>query len=240
MLTKQSSTPLHIQLTSLLREQILHKALLPNTRLPSERDLCTQYPISRITVRQALSTLAQEGLVHSTVGKGTFVAVLHLSEELQPLSSFTQDLQRRGMQASSRVLDCAVIPANDELAARLRIPRGAEVVRLHRLRLANDAPIATQLTHLPHHLCPDLLRFDFNTRSLYEVLRGEYGLRLALSDTTIEAALAQPEEAALLDLRHPAAVLISEQITCLENSAVIEITRSIFHAERYKLSTHSA
>jgi GntR family transcriptional regulator len=239
MLTKESSTPLHIQLASLLREQILCKALLPNTRLPSERDLCTQYNISRITVRQALNTLAQEGLVHSSVGKGTFVAAPHLREELQPLSSFTQDLQRRGMLASSRVLDCAIIPADDDLAARLRIPRGAEVVRLHRLRLANNAPIATQLTHLPHHLCPDLLRFDFNTRSLYDVLRGEYNLRLATSDTTIEATLAQPEEAALLELRRPAAVLVSEQVTHLVDGAVIEITRSVFHAERYKLSTHS-
>jgi GntR family transcriptional regulator len=239
MLLKSSSVPLHMQLAEVLRGQIRRHELLPNDRLPSERELCEEYHISRITVRKALSTLAQEGLVHSTVGKGNFVAETAFDEELQPLSSFTQDLARRGMTASSLTLDQAIVPADDGLAARLGIPRGAEVVRLHRLRLADGLPIAVQLTQLPHHLCLDLLRFDFTKRSLYDVLRGEYKLVLVRSTTEILAALAQPEEAALLKLKRPAAVLVSEQTTYLANGAVIEVTRSVFNADRYRLHTQS-
>ena len=174
MLNKESSIPLHAQLANLLREQLVRRELVPNDRLPSERDLCQQYGISRITVRQALSDLAQEGLVYASVGKGTYVAEPAFQEDLQPLSSFTQDLERRGMGATSRVLEAGIIQADSHLAGIFFVPCGAEIVRLHRLRMASDLPIAIQLTHLPHHLCPGLLQFDFSTRSLYEVLRNEY------------------------------------------------------------------
>ncbi len=238
-IVRESAVPLHIQLADLLRLQIDRKELCPHDRLPSERDLCLRYGISRITVRKALSTLTQEGLVYSTVGKGTYVAEPRYDEELQPLSSFTQDLERRGVRSTSQVLSATLVLADDELAERLNILRGAEVVRLHRLRLANDLPIAIQTAHLVHHLCHGLLHFDFSQRSLFEVLRSEYHLQLARTDTTIEAALATAEEARLLQLRRPAAVLISLQTTYLDHGDVIEFTRSVFHAERYKLRTHN-
>lgn len=238
-ISKESAVPLHIQLADLIRDQVQRKELRPNKRLPSERELCEMYHISRITVRKALNTLAQEGLVQSAAGKGTFVAEPAFNEELRPLSSFTQDLQRRGLEAFSRVLEASILPADDHLSSKLNIPRGAEVVRMSRLRLANQLPIAVQLTYLPHHLCPGLLKIDFSDRSLYDVLCEQYHLSLIHSDTVIMAALAQPQEAALLQLKRPAAVLISEQTTYLESGAVIEITRSVFHADHYSLHTHT-
>jgi GntR family transcriptional regulator len=164
---------------------VQRKELRPNNRLPSERELCEKYHISRITVRTALNTLAQEGLVQSAVGKGTFVAEPAFNEELSPLSSFTQHLQRRGLEASSRVLETSILPADDLLSSKLSIPRAAEVVRISRLRLANHLPIAVQLTYLPHHLYPGLLKIDFSDRSLYDVLCEQYHLSLIHSDTVI-------------------------------------------------------
>jgi GntR family transcriptional regulator len=239
MLTKESSVPLHIQLADVIRGQIHRRELRPNDRLPSERALCEQYHISRITVRKALSTLMQEGLILSAIGKGTYVAEMRLREELRPLSSFTEDLERRGMKASSQILDMGVMAAGDELASRLHIPRGAELVRLNRLRLADGLPIALQLTYLPHHLCPGLHQADFSNHSLYAVLRDRYDLSLVRSETVISAALASADEISLLGLKRPAAVLISEQVSYLDTNTVIEITRSVFHAERYKLYTRS-
>jgi GntR family transcriptional regulator len=181
--------------------------------------------------------LLREGLIHTSVGKGTYVAVPRFKEELQPLSSFTEDMRRRGMTASSRVLEATVVNADDEQANRLRVPRGAEVVRLHRLRLGDGLPIAVQLTWLPHHLCPNLLNYDLASRSLYDILRNEYKLKLVRAETNIVAALAQPEECSLLQLSPLAAVLISEQTTYLDNDAVIEFTRSVFRGDRYTLHT---
>jgi GntR family transcriptional regulator len=238
MLNKDSSIPLHVQLATVLREQVIRRELGPNDRLPSERELCQQYGISRITVRQALSELATAGLVYSSVGKGTYVAETAFQEELQPLSSFTQDLERRGMRASSQVLEASIISADEHWSEIFYIPRGADLVRLHRLRLTGDVPIAIQLTHLPHHLCPHLLDYDFSSCSLYEVLRNAYNLHLARSETVIEAALASPQEADLLRLPQPAAVLVSKQTTLLDTGIVIEMTRSTFNSERYMVRMH--
>ncbi len=239
VIQKESAVPLHAQLAELLRTQIRHNQLQPGDQLPSERELCEQFSISRITVRKALSTLTQEGLVYSTVGKGSYVSVARLREELQPLSSFTQDMQRRGMHPTSKVLQAQVLPADEDCAARLLVPAGSEVVRLSRLRLADGLPIAVQLSYLPHNLCPDLLRYDFATRSLFEVLRNDYRLQLTRASTVIRAALALPSDARLLKLSLPAAVLISEQTTSLENGAIIEYAQSIFHGERYQLYLHA-
>lgn len=171
------------------------------------------------------------------MGKGTYVAVPSLHEELQPLSSFTDDMRRRGMAASSVVLDVGVAPADDEMAARLHAPLRAAVVAVRRLRLTDGLPIAIQTSWLPHHLCPSLLKHDLSTRSLFDVLRTEYGLRLVRGETTIEAALARPDELDLLQMEAPAAVLVSEQTTYLDNDQVIEFVHSVFRGDRYKLRT---
>jgi GntR family transcriptional regulator len=240
MVDRNSGTPLHAQLADQLREEIGSGRLPPDTQLPSERELCSHYGISRITVRKALSELAHQGLIYTAVGKGTYVSDARtLDEELQPLSSFTQGIERRGMRVSSAVLDSAILNADDQLAGRLHIPRGAEVVKLDRLRLADDLPIAVQRSLLPHHLCQGLLGYDLSARSLFAVLRTEYGWHLARACTTIEAALAQSDEAQLLDLTLPAAVLISEQTTYVDTGALIELTRSVFRGDRYKFHTRT-
>lgn len=237
MLDKDSAVPLHVQLGNLLRGQILGDQLAPHAQLPSERELCERYGVSRITVRQALGDLLREGLIYTSVGKGTYVAVPKLHEELQPLSSFTEDMRRRGMAASSRVLEVCVVPADDEKAARLRLPLRSAVVVLRRLRLTDGVPIAIQASWLPHHLCPNLLDHDLSTRSLFDVLRTEYGLRLVRGETGIEAALARPDELDLLQMEPPAAVLVSEQTTFLDNDQIIEFVHSVFRGDRYKLRT---
>jgi GntR family transcriptional regulator len=239
VIDRDSGTPLYAQLSDLLRDEIATGGLQPDARLPSERVLCDRYGVSRITVRKALSELAHEGLIYTSVGKGTYVAESTLNEELRPLSSFSDDIRRRGMTPSSRVLAAALVQADDILADRLQVPWGTETIKLHRLRLADGVPIAIQVTHLPHHLCPGLLRYDLASRSLFDVLRAEFGLLLTQAETVIGASIAQEEEARLLELESPAALLISEQTTYLEGGRIIEHTRSIFSAERYKLHTRT-
>ncbi len=235
MLDRDSAIPLHTQLATLLRSRIHERQLLPNMQLPSERELCDEHGVSRITVRNALSELLHEGLVYTSVGKGTYVAESPLNEELQPLSSFSDDMRRRGLQVSSRVLEARIVAAGYELAEQLQLPPGAEVVRLYRLRLADGVLIALQLSHLPHHLCSGLVTYDFTTRSLFETLRTEYQHQLVHADTTISAALPRADESRLLQLSPQTAVLISEQTTFVEDGSIIEVTRSVFRGDRYKL-----
>ncbi len=234
MLDRNIGLPLRVQLRDLLRDQILNDDLPAHSPLPSERELCEQYSVSRITVRQALAELEHEGLVYAQAGKGRYVAP---QLELKLLTGFTDDLLRRGMTPSNRILDVGVVHADDQQSGRLRVPRGAEVVSLYRLRLADGLPVALQLTWLPHHLCSDLLQYDLASRSLFDILHNEYKLRLAHAEMNVRAALAQPEECSLLELSAPAAVLICDQSTCLDDDVVIEFTHSVFRADSYTVRT---
>jgi GntR family transcriptional regulator len=239
MLDRNSGVPLHAQLTDLLRERIATGVLPPSAQMPSERDLCREYGVSRITVRKALNELAHEDLIYTQVGKGTYVADPTLNEELQPLSSFSDDIRRRGMVPASRVLEATIVQADDIVADRLRVPWGTEIAKLRRLRLADGMPVAIQIAHLPHHLCPGLLDCDLRSQSLFDVLRKEFDLVLAQAETVIGAAIADEDQARLLQLQSPAAVLISEQTTYLDSGQIIEHTQSIFRADRYKLHTRT-
>ncbi len=235
MLDKSIGIPLHIQLTDKLSEQIDIGKLNVHEKLPSERKLCEQYDVSRITVRNALSELIHKGYVYSVSGKGNYVAEFKLEAELEPLISFSEDITKRGMRCSSEILEAEIIIADEFLEGKLLVLPGVEVVKLKRLRLANGIPIAIQHTFLPHHLCPEILKYDFKSHSLLNVLKNEYKLKLTRAESQIEAALALPEEISLLRLSAPSAVLIAKQTTYLENNLVIEFVKSVFAGDKYTL-----
>lgn len=234
-LDKESPIPLYLQLKEILLDWIERGEFDPHDRLPSERELCNEFEISRVTVRQALNELAHERQIYSRVGKGTYVAEPKIDQNLQVLTSFTEDMHSRGLVASAKLLGADFIPASPKLAAILHIQPGAEVVKLERLRLADDIPMALETAHLPHHLCPNILQYDLATRSLYEILRTQYRLKLAKAKQTIEATLANEREAELLDLSMSSPILLMERTTFLEGGQVIEYVKSAYRGDKYKL-----
>ena len=228
--------PLHAQLRAALIQQITSGVWQKGSRIPSERELCKRYNVSRTTTRRTLSECIHEGWLYTVVGKGTYVAQNRLEQELQPFTGFSDDLQRRGIDVTSQVLETESLKASDALAATLGLLPRAPVFRLQRVRLASGRPLAVQTTSLPEHLCPALFRFDFTTQSLYAVLREEYDLHLVRGTTTIKAGLATPTERELLHIKNPGAVLRTSQITYLDGGQPIEHCESVFHGDLYDLT----
>jgi GntR family transcriptional regulator, N-acetylglucosamine utilization regulator len=233
-LQRHAASPLYIQLTELLRAQIANKTLAPHQQLPSERDLCNEFRVSRMTVRQALAQLEHEGLIYSRVGKGTFVGEPKIDQQLKTLSGFTQEMRGRGSHPSSRVLEVGIHDAAREVAQVLQLSTGAPVILLSRLRLSDGAPLALETAHLPLRLCPRLLEHDMSHESLYEILEREHGYRLTRAEQTIEAALAGAREIPLLELTPPAPVLAMTRLTFTDQGVPIEFVNSIYRADRYK------
>lgn len=229
--------PLYAQLTAILKNQILSGRWEPGHKLPSERELCEQYNVSRITVRKALNDLAVQNLIHSVPGKGTFVSLPQLREPLRPLSSFTEDMKRRGYLPYSRVIKAEILHADQAVAQKLKVPQGTEVIHLERLRMVapDQMVIAIQKNLIPHFRCPNLLNFDLARRSLFEVLRQEYHLILERAETLISARLANSSEIEQLGISRPAAVLVSDQITYLDTGEIIEVVNSVFRSDLYQL-----
>lgn len=233
-LSRNSPSPLFVQLEQALRADILAQRWLPHHQLPSERELCANYGISRMTVRQALVDLVHEGLIYSRAGKGTFVSEPKIDQQLKTLTGFSQEMLARESHPSSQVLEAKLEPADYAIAEKLRVDPGTEVVILSRVRFADGIPLAIEAAHLPHSICPNLLQNNFSIESLYDVLERDYGHRPARGEQTIEAALAGPREVTLLQLSPPAAVLVMERLTFTEQGGLIEYVHSIVRGDRYK------
>ena len=233
-----SPVPLYVQIKDYIRLNIQNGVYTVNERIPSERQLAEQFDVNRLTVSKALNELAQEGLVYSQVGKGTYVAPAKIDQALHTLTSFSQDMSSRGKCASSRVLHAAVDHATEEVARALSILPGAEIVALHRLRLANEQAIAYERSHVVYALCPGILeRHDFIRDSLYAVLREDYGLHLTYAHQTIEARTASEEEARVLEADTNTPILGITRTTYNEQNRPIEFVRSAYRGDRYKFYT---
>jgi GntR family transcriptional regulator, nutrient-sensing system regulator len=211
-------------------------ALTPGSPVPPERTLASEMGISRTTVRQALAELEMEGRLRRIQGKGTFVASPKMQQSLQ-LTSYSEEVRAQGMQPASRILQVSELAADAELAATMRLAPGDEVVMVARLRMADDEPMAIEHTHLPAALFPGLPGYLTHASSLYEVLAGVYGIRLAEAEETIETVLATPREAALLGVDTGLPMLLISRLSLDVSGRAVEWVQSWFRGDRYKFTT---
>lgn len=237
-LEREGPIPLHEQIRERLLKAIQSGKVAAHRRLPSERVLAQWFAVNRLTVRQALRELIAQGYLYARFGRGTFVAARPVHQPLQWLTSFTEDMAARGMKASSRVLAQEIRPAPADIAARLGIAPGVEVVRLERLRLADGEPMAIETAFLPHARCPGLLAFDFSQCSLYEVLRKHFGLRLDRAEQVLRAVVLPAREARLLGVSRGAPAFLLERTTFLDSGEAIEFVRSFYRGDRYQFQVH--
>ena len=188
--------PLHDRVREAIAAQIASGALPPGARLQSERDLADRMGVSRVTVRRALDTLVDDGLVRAARGSGRFVRDSALAEPPNVLLSFTELGAERGLQATSRVIRSNVRPATLGEAEVLAVAPGADLFELDRLRLLDGMAVALDHTRIPVALAPELPTIDFNIASLYVVLDAA-GAGLVRADYTTEAVAADAAQARL-------------------------------------------
>lgn len=224
--------PLYQQVKTLILREIETGRWRPDDRLPTEETLSVRFRVSKITVRHALRELVLLGLIRREQGRGTFVQPPSLQQGPRELTSFTEEMRRHGLAASSRVLDAGVLPATDGLAAWLRLTPGDAVYRLRRLRLADGEPMGLQTACIPLQLVPGIADIDFGTASLYQVLQSRYSLLPCAARETHRAAAAG-DEARLLLLPPGAPVLAAERVTSLADGRPLEYVQSLMRGDRY-------
>lgn len=233
MIDKQSSIPIYLQLKRMIERQVTSGALPPHSRIPSERELSEQYEISRMTARRALLELTREGWIYTSVGKGTFVAEPKISQSLQALTSFSEDMRARGLRPQARVLRRSLIPADDELARGLRLAPGSQLICIERLRLADDEPMALERAHFSFPGMEDLMHVSLEG-SLYELLRERFGLVPAEAIQEFEARLATMPEQELLRVSAGTPVLTIARTTFDTSNRPFEFVQSVYRADRYR------
>jgi DNA-binding GntR family transcriptional regulator len=229
-----ATDPLYLQVTRSISDDIAAGRLLPGRRLPSERQLCELFEISRVTVRKALAALVEEGLVESSAGRGWFVASGPVSEPPNMLTSFSAMGRARGLEPSAKVLHAHRRAAGIEEVELLDVAPGAELFDLRRLRYLDALPVAIDRCAIPVSRAPELDAVDFASASLYEELERRYGLLPSHADFSVEAAAASTETAELLELEPGAAVLVTRHRSYDQYGRALDTGELIYRADRYR------
>jgi GntR family transcriptional regulator len=198
--------------------------------LPSERELCDRFSVSRMTVRQAVDALVVEGLLERVHGRGMFVARPKVDLQVR-LTSFSEEMRRRGMTPSVKHLRAEVVPADARIAAALEIEPADPVVHLHQLRYADGEPMSVQHSWLVEALVPGLI--DTPPDSLYVEL-DRRGLLPAWGEDTVDAGEADTEEAQLLHIHKGRAVLRIAR-RAFSRDLAVEYSEAVYRADRYTL-----
>jgi GntR family transcriptional regulator len=220
------------QIELALRERIA--TLSPGDPLPSDADLCAEFGVSRMTARNAMQRLADEGLVMRVPGRGSFVAEPPTHRRADRLMTFSREMERRGRHPSSRLLNREIRPSTPAEATALGLAAGEPVVALRRLRLADDEPIAIETATLIRATGGSVMGADLEAGSLHDALaKGGYHLRRGTA--TIAAAPATYEDARLLGLKKGDALLVERRVIADAHGRRIEATESRYPADRYAL-----
>ncbi|WP_427017374.1 GntR family transcriptional regulator [Pseudarthrobacter sp. P1] len=208
----------------------IETSLSPFDAVPSERDLMALYGVSRMTVRQAIATLVDEGLVYNVHGSGTYVGAPDLVSKPPKLTSFTEDMAGRGLKASSQILALSLERADSAVALSLGLSPGSECTHIRRLRLADDKPMAIEDVYVPRTIL-DIEQFRLG-ESLYQQL-GAAGYDVLRAEQTIQAITLDPEAGSLLGVAPNASALSVTRVSSSRHGQRIEFARTIYRADRY-------
>lgn len=236
----RSGPPAYAQIEDRVAEAIAAGELKPGDRLPSERELATRLNVSRMTLRQALDSLARRGLVRRSVGRrgGTFVAEPKIERDLSAPAGLTQQLRRQGHRAGARVVSAGQIRAGRQAADALSIPEGALTHEIVRLRFSDGEPLALERSIFPAERFPGLLDGPLDG-SLYEILEDRYATRLVRTVERLEPVVADKHEASLLEGKAGMPLLLVERRAFGEDRAPVEWARDLFRGDRTRVIVES-
>ncbi len=233
---KDSSVPIYSQVERMVMDMIGSGQLSPGQRAPSEREIAETLGISRMTARAAMSNLVADGYLYSVPGKGTFVSNPKMRQDLMELTSFTEDMRKRGFKPGARLLEIGVTDrAPEKVYRRLELPEGEDLIRIHRLRTADEEPMCLETSYLPKSYVPWLPEEDLESGSLYRALES-HGIELVRAEEHLEATVVWETESELLTVPVGYPALLIERTTYTEGGRPIEYVKSLYRGDRYRFT----
>ncbi len=227
-----SYLPRYRTIEQALRERIA--ALRPGDGLPSDSELCAEFNVSRMTARNAMHRLAEEGLLVRLPGRGSYVAEPPAHRRADRLMSFSSEMARRGRVPSSTIVAREIRPAWRSAASELHVREGEPLVFLRRVRSADGQPIAVETTLLIGSLSPVVMAADLRHDSLHAVLSGAgWGLRRGTA--TVTAASASKDDARLLRVTRGDPMLVERRVILDGQGRPLEATETRYAADRYAI-----
>lgn len=232
--TPSSPLPLYYQIKQHIHDCIAQDSLAPGSMIPSERELCELYRVSRSTLRQAIQELIQEGLLERRRGIGTYVAQPKIRHHLGSFSGFSERMRRAGHTPSTRLIEHAIVESatESEIHIKLHLSTGAPLLRIVRLRLADEEPIMLETVYLPIERLPGLIPEQLANQSLYEVLHTDYNIVICRLCETLEPVVLTSPEAHLLGIAPGLPAMLTTITTFDQHDKPIEYTLSLVRGDR--------
>ncbi len=232
---RTDGVPIYIQIRESLRAEIMGGQLKRGEQLPSENELAAKYNVSRMTMRQSIEDLVDEGLLYRRHGVGTFVAFPHLQRDHTRLTSFFDKAENEGVKVQAKLLGLEVIPATPKVAEALDIPAGSKVIRVKTLRYADGEPITVHDAHIPHKLFPNLVNENLEVQHLWSLFE-KAGYRVRRAVQRLEAREASKEVAHLMKIKEGAPVLFKERTVYADDGTPVEFTYCYNRGDLYSLT----
>jgi GntR family transcriptional regulator len=232
-----SRLPLYAQVENIIFSRISDGSLPPGTRLPSEDSLVQEYAVSRTTVRAAVQSLIQRGLVEIRRGKGTFVTHPKITQELTELTGFVEDMQALGRRATAKVLDQQIVAATQIVARELALPQGAPVVRIQRVRLADGLPLSFDETYLPKEMGEKVMADNLQTEPIFSLLEQKYRTPLVEAEYRLEAVGADATVARALCVDLGSAIFLIERTSYSTEHRPVDYEKLHYRGDQIRFVT---
>lgn len=234
---QNSPVPLYYQVQQDLASSIASGALPPGAQLPTEDELIRRYGMSRTTVRKAIQELERLGLIEIRRGRGTFVRADKLAQEFAELTGFVEDMVEMGVRPSARLLGAAPSRADEAVARQLRVPIGAEVMHIRRVRLGDGVPMSLDETFLPIDLGRKVAGDDLEVYPIFSLLEKKYDTPLVEADYRVEAVSAAPGVAEALEVVEGSPILLIERVSYTTGGRPVDFETLHYRGDRIKLTT---
>jgi len=232
-ISQSKMIPLYYRIYIAIKKEIESGNYKAKSKMPSENELAKNYNVSKMTIRNALSKLEEEGLIYKEVGRGTFISEKKFEMKIRKILSYTDDVINRGFTPSSKEIRKKIIK-DLEIAKIMGLPCDASLFELIRIRLADDIPLAIEWAYVNASLCPGIENYDFNgDLSLYKISSEKYGIQIENRNDRVEVRNIDFKTAKILSIKPKSACFYFHRLTRTINGEIFEYTKSYFRGDKY-------
>lgn len=225
--------PIYIQIYDQIKSEIKQGIWKIGDRLPSERELAIKFNVSRMTLRQAIQNLADEGILERKIGSGTYVARKKVQEKMSGVTSFTEIMESQSRVPSSKTISYFLISPSSSEMEKLQLNKEDTILRMERIRYADDIPICFEVASIPQKIIDGYSKAEIS-ESFYRTLEEKSGNKIGAANQTITAVLASEKIAEYLELKRGDAVLRLRQVSYFKDGTPFEYVRTQYVGNRFE------
>lgn len=233
MIDKNSATPIYIQISDKLRQRIDNGEFKVGDLIPSENVLSQKYEVSRMTTRQAINNLVDEGYLYRKRGKGTYVADFKMEYNAYKLKGFTEEMLQFNKRPVNKIVTFEIRGIEEKIANKLQISKSDKVYFIERIRCIEEKPVVFERTYMPVKMFPELKEEIFKG-SKYKYIESQKKQRIKESLQEIVPEIVEEPIRTFLSMRENEPILKVKSTTTFENGDVFEYTETYFKTRCYK------